>query len=657
MDYAAVEELAKSISSPNFASQTYHHARTMEMATRDGLSPEAYEDPETGEIILRGGGKPAPSLAVGACARRLEAEEQRAARPTPPAPAAARSRPPAAARPTPPAPAAARSRPAAAGLFVPGAVVLRSPARFVPRAREAREAREAALPTLQSFLDAYQVDSSTCVEVLAEPRPVRQALLGDLMQAARPHLAPGVPRDRVNRLLAAAVKDRRRRKQGEARALAAQSAARDSRLLGGLAALVEAGAAAAGRRDSGTTGAERAEAEQLRRLEARVRRRERRLEEDERLQELEARLHERERRLAADSEALARRLEAEDRRAARPSAAPAPRPRAAPRRTTSAFDAPVSKAELQRRFEAFADAEGLDDGCRAALKRYAARDADGCVRFLRAAPGDVGKVPVDKRSAFVVSAIKAEYLLAASASELEALAPELRRVADALALTSDVARALKPLSRVDQRRVAERLADPGGLLFGMLSRNGWIRADLSKGKTGNLLQEKLWRPSVDAALVAALDGRRLSNHCYRALRDLDPERQALCALALEAADLSKLTDLSGYIEKGLEKGTLLRKGQELMDARPSEAPRSEAPRPAPPPRDEDDAPEEFLCPISMEVMQDPVIAADGHTYERRAIEAWFERAQTSPTTNEPLPHVNLIPNHTIRSMINSGSRF
>jgi hypothetical protein len=260
VDYAAVEELAKSISSPNFASQGENDARTMEMATRDGLSPEAYEDPETGEIILRGGGKPAPSLAVGACARRLEAEEQRAARPTPPAPAAARSRPeqraarptppapaaarsrpPAAARPTPPAPAAARSRPAAAGLFVPGAVVLRSPARFVPRAREAREAREAALPTLQSFLDAYQVDSSTCVEVLAEPRPVRQALLGDLMQAARPHLAPGVPRDRVNRLLAAAVKDRRRRKQGEARALAAQSAARDPRLLGGLAALVEAG--------------------------------------------------------------------------------------------------------------------------------------------------------------------------------------------------------------------------------------------------------------------------------------------------------------------------------------------------------------------------------------------------------------------------------
>ncbi|KAH8053901.1 hypothetical protein JL721_10621 [Aureococcus anophagefferens] len=73
-------------------------------------------------------------------------------------------------------------------------------------------------------------------------------------------------------------------------------------------------------------------------------------------------------------------------------------------------------------------------------------------------------------------------------------------------------------------------------------------------------------------------------------------------------------------------------------------------RPAPPPRD-DDVPEEFLCPITFEMMTDPVIAADGHTYERRAIEAWFSRARTSPVTNEPLEHLHLIPAHTIRSLI------
>ena len=33
----------------------------------------------------------------------------------------------------------------------------------------------------------------------------------------------------------------------------------------------------------------------------------------------------------------------------------------------------------------------------------------------------------------------------------------------------------------------------------------------------------------------------------------------------------------------------------------------------------------FLCPITREVMRNPVIAADGHTYERASIERWFEQ--------------------------------
>ncbi|KAH8059533.1 ubiquitin-protein transferase [Aureococcus anophagefferens] len=58
----------------------------------------------------------------------------------------------------------------------------------------------------------------------------------------------------------------------------------------------------------------------------------------------------------------------------------------------------------------------------------------------------------------------------------------------------------------------------------------------------------------------------------------------------------------------------------------------------------DEVPESFACPITTELMKDPVFAADGHTYERCAIAQWFERAQTSPTTNEPIA-TNLVPNH------------
>ena len=43
-----------------------------------------------------------------------------------------------------------------------------------------------------------------------------------------------------------------------------------------------------------------------------------------------------------------------------------------------------------------------------------------------------------------------------------------------------------------------------------------------------------------------------------------------------------------------------------------------------------EVPDALCCPISMEIMRDPVIAADGHTYERAEIEAWFANNRTSP---------------------------
>ena len=54
------------------------------------------------------------------------------------------------------------------------------------------------------------------------------------------------------------------------------------------------------------------------------------------------------------------------------------------------------------------------------------------------------------------------------------------------------------------------------------------------------------------------------------------------------------------------------------------------------------APMDFrICPITKDVMQDPVLAADGYTYERLAIEAWMERSNTSPITNLPLDNNTL----------------
>ena len=64
--------------------------------------------------------------------------------------------------------------------------------------------------------------------------------------------------------------------------------------------------------------------------------------------------------------------------------------------------------------------------------------------------------------------------------------------------------------------------------------------------------------------------------------------------------------------------------------------------------------EAFLCPITRDVMVDPVVCADGHTYERASIAKWLEMHVTSPKTNARLPNRNLLPNHALRQQIESS---
>eukprot|EP00884_Botryococcus_braunii_P004252 jgi/Botrbrau1/13828/Bobra.0056s0070.2 len=65
-------------------------------------------------------------------------------------------------------------------------------------------------------------------------------------------------------------------------------------------------------------------------------------------------------------------------------------------------------------------------------------------------------------------------------------------------------------------------------------------------------------------------------------------------------------------------------------------------------------PPEYLCPISQTIMADPVVAADGYTYDRGAILTWLRSGATvSPLTGQVLPHPGLTPNNTLRSAINA----
>ena len=75
-----------------------------------------------------------------------------------------------------------------------------------------------------------------------------------------------------------------------------------------------------------------------------------------------------------------------------------------------------------------------------------------------------------------------------------------------------------------------------------------------------------------------------------------------------------------------------------------------------PAESDDSIPDEFLCPITYELMVDPTTCSDGHTYERQALERWFENCprgkKTSPLTGLPLPQgVKPQTNFALKSLI------
>ena len=64
-----------------------------------------------------------------------------------------------------------------------------------------------------------------------------------------------------------------------------------------------------------------------------------------------------------------------------------------------------------------------------------------------------------------------------------------------------------------------------------------------------------------------------------------------------------------------------------------------------------DPPQEFCCPITSDIMDDPVVCEDGHSYEREAIARWLTTSTTSPMTRETLRSGELTPNFCLRNLI------
>jgi hypothetical protein len=123
--------------------------------------------------------------------------------------------------------------------------------------------------------------------------------------------------------------------------------------------------------------------------------------------------------------------------------------------------------------------------------------------------------------------------------------------------------------------------------------------------------------------------------------------------------------IKGYKRNAFKKAILTAVCQNTTEQTPNEANDSFV--------NDDDVPTELLCPISHILMvNDPVVAADGHTYERVAISEWIQKQQAeldaargndsqqarailergvlSPMTHTKMPHLNLTENRSVRIM-------
>ena len=62
-------------------------------------------------------------------------------------------------------------------------------------------------------------------------------------------------------------------------------------------------------------------------------------------------------------------------------------------------------------------------------------------------------------------------------------------------------------------------------------------------------------------------------------------------------------------------------------------------------------PDAFICPLTLECMETPMMSRSGHSFERSAIIAWVKERGTHPLTREPMNLRDLISNSSLQEQI------
>lgn len=141
---------------------------------------------------------------------------------------------------------------------------------------------------------------------------------------------------------------------------------------------------------------------------------------------------------------------------------------------------------------------------------------------------------------------------------------------------------------------------------------------------------------------------RLSEKLHlRTLNDIKRESIAIHEMVISCGGVPE-----GFSEEYFETMSfLLRKLKDCVmennpDLEPTDADRSSMKHRSP------IIPDDFRCPISLELMKDPVIVSTGQTYERSCIQKWLDAGhKTCPKTQQTLLHTALTPNYVLKSLI------
>ncbi|CAL9199036.1 U-box domain-containing protein 9 [Musa acuminata AAA Group] len=141
------------------------------------------------------------------------------------------------------------------------------------------------------------------------------------------------------------------------------------------------------------------------------------------------------------------------------------------------------------------------------------------------------------------------------------------------------------------------------------------------------------KPGVSAAAAG-----ELKNELQRLVREIAEEDDGQIGTYEEAARVLAALKQVTFAGRGVSNGTPRsplanqRRTDERMDSA--------------------SVPEHFRCPISSELMKDPVVLASGQTYDRPFIQEWLNSGNwTCPQSHQILPNTILTPNHLVHRMI------